>query len=523
MHRADLQWQAHGIAGQGIAQNVQQYEKRTGNPMTVTPKANKAKAAMPYPGPGMTTSTSMEEASQAEALAQENHMLREQVQAAQQAAAEAMKRTEILAKEAVDQRAKIEMQEKVLTEAAVPKAVTPKAAAPSPAPAAKAASTSPDGSPLTVLTVATSESDEEGQESKKRTREAASKASGAVGTSIDVKHAQPLLFEHGTKVITANDNTQSKRNVVMPPLAKKLAVSVATIGAALSQPVHGLFSQIAGSPDFMAGSPDFMEIACAEDSALRSSMASLGYACKRVNYKQGYDLSKKSGTAMLHTELKMHPPKFAWVSLPCTRLFPLQNLTERSLEEWSNFEKRRGADLKRADEVAEGLSNVLDSNPDFDFGGYGFHSNENVLGTSLMLSALEWWRRHLPTVHLLWSPPLSRPSLKDGKMLNVIKEFPLTVTLSTTSLDLRRTSLDLWRKMHQLLNERPISGINLRCPEVLALTRNTFPAEPPTGRKLELIKQQMMRIHRASGHASFQNLQRLLFFVPEKRPHGALS
>ena len=47
-------------------------------------------------------------------------------------------------------------------------------------------------------------------------------------------------------------------------------------------------------------------------------------------------------------------------------------------------------------------------------------------------------------------------------------------------------------------------------PQVNALTRNSFPLEPPTGRKLELIKQQMLRIHRSSGHASFANLQRLL-------------
>ena len=47
-------------------------------------------------------------------------------------------------------------------------------------------------------------------------------------------------------------------------------------------------------------------------------------------------------------------------------------------------------------------------------------------------------------------------------------------------------------------------------PEVFALSRTTYPKDPPTGRKLELIKQQMLRIHRASGHASFGNLQRLL-------------
>ena len=44
-------------------------------------------------------------------------------------------------------------------------------------------------------------------------------------------------------------------------------------------------------------------------------------------------------------------------------------------------------------------------------------------------------------------------------------------------------------------------------PHVLALTRDRFTSEPPKGKKLEQIKQQMMRIHRASGHSSFANLQ----------------
>ena len=43
-------------------------------------------------------------------------------------------------------------------------------------------------------------------------------------------------------------------------------------------------------------------------------------------------------------------------------------------------------------------------------------------------------------------------------------------------------------------------------PEMFALSRTTYPEEAPKGRKLELIKQQMLRIQRAAGHPSFQNL-----------------
>ena len=47
-------------------------------------------------------------------------------------------------------------------------------------------------------------------------------------------------------------------------------------------------------------------------------------------------------------------------------------------------------------------------------------------------------------------------------------------------------------------------------PGVMALTRNRFPKEPPTGKALDKIRQMMLRIHRASGHASFSQLQKLL-------------
>ena len=46
-------------------------------------------------------------------------------------------------------------------------------------------------------------------------------------------------------------------------------------------------------------------------------------------------------------------------------------------------------------------------------------------------------------------------------------------------------------------------------PRIMALSRDRYPTEPPKGKKLEQIKQQMMRIHRASGHAPFSRLLRM--------------
>ena len=44
----------------------------------------------------------------------------------------------------------------------------------------------------------------------------------------------------------------------------------------------------------------------------------------------------------------------------------------------------------------------------------------------------------------------------------------------------------------------------------LALSRQKLPEQPPTGEQLELVRQMMMRVHRASGHASMASLAKLL-------------
>lgn len=47
-------------------------------------------------------------------------------------------------------------------------------------------------------------------------------------------------------------------------------------------------------------------------------------------------------------------------------------------------------------------------------------------------------------------------------------------------------------------------------PEVFALSRTRFPNEPPTGTKLNKIRQMMLRIHKASGHSSTSSLRKML-------------
>ena len=71
---------------------------------------------------------------------------------------------------------------------------------------------------------------------------------------------------------------------------------------------------------------------------------------------------------MLRQEMVMNPPRFSWISLPCTRLTSLQNLTERSPEEWARFEQRQQRDLKRAEEIADAIGDSIERRPEADFG-----------------------------------------------------------------------------------------------------------------------------------------------------------
>ena len=82
-------------------------------------------------------------------------------------------------------------------------------------------------------------------------------------------------------------------------------------------------------------------------------------------FKEGYDLDKASGTSLLQDLLQDRKPKHVWVSLKCTRLSSLNNLTQRDEEEEAAFQKRQARDLKRAQEVAGALDITLSNGDDF--------------------------------------------------------------------------------------------------------------------------------------------------------------
>ena len=370
-----------------------------------------------------------------------------------------------------------------------------------------------------------------------------------------IAHAQ--VHRHGINSIKADDKTQSKKNIVWPGLAKKIATGVAVLGACLTCPVQGLMGHLSQAPDFV-------EVACSPTSALTSRMEEMGYHCKRYNYLDlsGYDLDRKMGTRMLSLEFQTHPPRMSWISLPCTRLSTLQNLTPRSDEEWGKFVRRQGQDLKRADEVAEAVELSLEAREDSDFAwewptgaskGWNSKAIRRLLRVMKKLGRPVYWCRFhgcaygleykgipiqknwtvLTSNRNLWMSLQKKcPGHGDhaecrGPAAQASAYYPSKMVTAVTKAIVgswqaseERTNTSITKDIETYLLEIPetfedkeeknVMMVRKEEPEMFALSRNQFPKEAPTGRKLELVKQQMMRIHRSSGHSSFGNLQRLL-------------
>ena len=143
---------------------------------------------------------------------------------------------------------------------------------------------------------------------------------------------------------------------VRPSLARRLAMAAA-LTCTLMGPVREMIGAV--SPQV-----DIMEIACSPNSTLTATFQNHGYTGLRVNYLTGFNLDAKHGTAKLATPIAETKPRLTWVSMSCTRLSALQNLTPRTPEEMDRFLHRRGRDLCRNDEVVQSLEPVLESGDD---------------------------------------------------------------------------------------------------------------------------------------------------------------
>lgn len=64
-------------------------------------------------------------------------------------------------------------------------------------------------------------------------------------------------------------------------------------------------------------------------------------------------------------QIKETPPKLAWVSMVCTRMSSLQNLTAGTPKQMDRFLKRRGQDLRRCDDVVTWRDKVTENDGDY--------------------------------------------------------------------------------------------------------------------------------------------------------------
>ena len=345
-----------------------------------------------------------------------------------------------------------------------------------------------------------------------------------------------------------NKSQTSSKNIVPPSLAKKMSMKAAILGAMIMAPMQSLLTQ-------MAGTVDFMEVACSATSALSTEMEANGYSIQRVNYLEGFDLDKKAGTGKLTTSMKQLKPKMTWVSLPCTRLSSLTHLTPRTPEEQANFEKRQQRDLKRADEVSQAICQTLDDENDFAWewptgAAKGWRSRAIKRLEDKMRAIgrpLFWCRLHGCAYGLTfkgipvkkgWTVMTSNRGLWlalqkkcpghpehlecRGHVAQASSYYPTAMVKAavkaiigawTAYEDKANVSLSKDVQVHLLGVDEDESQQSWEGqarqdePSIMALTRQRYPEERPTGKRLEQIKQTMLRIHRASGHPSMANLQ----------------
>eukprot|EP00435_Cladocopium_sp_Y103_P022810 s1452_g5.t1 len=351
------------------------------------------------------------------------------------------------------------------------------------------------------------------------------------------------------------------KKMVRPVLAKRLA-KAAALTSVLMQPVKELFSMVNQQVDVM-------EIACSPTSELSSSFETAGYTTLRVNYNNGFDLDTKQGTSLLKATIDEQNPKLAWVSMKCTRLSSLQNLTPRSPEQWDNFLKRRGQDLRRNEEVVDSLDTILSSGGDVAWewpssahAGWSSKAIKKLLKKMHFYKRGVFWARFdgccyglqwrgiplrkgwtvLTTNRELWMSLCKRCDGSHehaecrGEAAQASAYYPPAMCKAVVKAFEHAWNSDihslekLTEKMllkYEDTEHHPTSSRTLTSsptmstsrsmtsgddgPMVMALSRKKLALETaPTGKKLEEIKQTMLRVHRAAGHTGMSSLVQLL-------------
>eukprot|EP00435_Cladocopium_sp_Y103_P069725 s59_g33.t2 len=286
-----------------------------------------------------------------------------------------------------------------------------------------------------------------------------------------------------------------KRKGVPPVTAKKLATNVAVLGAMMMTPLHDVLQQTSGTLDFL-------EVACSSTSSLSTEMETMGYTIQRINMLEGYDLEKMSGILKLKTLIEEKKPRHTWVSLACTRLTSLSNLTQRDEVEEAAFQKKRSRDLKRAEEVVEGTESILMNGDDLSHQDH-VHCRGQVAKASAYYPQ-QMVKAVCKAISSTWTSKEDRAGLSLGR--DVCHYLLEAEDVAEETYGMRGCPCDCESygifKGHQLARQAD--------HQIMALKRQRMPVEMPKGKALESIKSQMLRIHKASGHSAFANLQRLL-------------
>ncbi|CAL1167297.1 unnamed protein product [Cladocopium goreaui] len=116
----------------------------------------------------------------------------------------------------------------------------------------------------------------------------------------------------------------------------------------------------------MDGRECLWEIACADNSWLTQAALNHGLPARRINYKQGFDLYKKSAWMEMERLRKIKRPKKLWLSLPCTHWCQWTNVNYNTDERKAVLEDLRRRDRRMMHYAKDFILNAVDDDPDID-------------------------------------------------------------------------------------------------------------------------------------------------------------
>ena len=116
----------------------------------------------------------------------------------------------------------------------------------------------------------------------------------------------------------------------------------------------------------MDGRECLWEIACADNSWLTQAALNHGLPARRINYKQGFDLYKKSAWMEMERLRKIKRHKKLWLSLPCTHWCQWTNVNYNTDERKAVLEDLRRRDRRMMHYAKDFILNAVDDDPDID-------------------------------------------------------------------------------------------------------------------------------------------------------------